>query len=246
MLVKQAANVLSLLEYFAREKRPATLSEIAQEFGWPRSSTFNLVGTLVDRGYLYEPVPRGGYYPTPRWLAVAGEIAEAEPLPPSVHKLLRDLRDKTGETMTIAAPAGTSVVYLDVAEPDAVIRYFAHIGKRLPIQATAVGRAILMQYSSAERASILKKVRFEKYRPRTLMDIQSVEADILAGAKRGWIESADGFTADLAGVAVPLAVEGRRLSLGLGGPISRVESRMTDFGKLLRDATARFAANTGK
>jgi len=34
--------------------------------------------------------------------------------------------------------------------------------------------------------------------------------------------------------------------LGLGGPISRVESRMTDFGKLLRDATARFAANTGK
>src|SRR5215467_14375968 len=64
MIVRQAANVLDLLEFFVRRKEPATLSEIADSLGWPRSSTFNLIQTLVDRGYLYEPRPRSGYYPS--------------------------------------------------------------------------------------------------------------------------------------------------------------------------------------
>ncbi|WP_164107897.1 helix-turn-helix domain-containing protein, partial [Serratia marcescens] len=45
MFVRQAANVLEILEYFAKRKKPATLSEVADDLGWPRSSTFNLLGT---------------------------------------------------------------------------------------------------------------------------------------------------------------------------------------------------------
>jgi DNA-binding IclR family transcriptional regulator len=66
MIVRQAANVLDILEYFARTKKPATLAELADHFGWPRSSTFNLLTTLSEKGYLYEPRPRAGNYPTPR------------------------------------------------------------------------------------------------------------------------------------------------------------------------------------
>ena len=65
MIVRQAANVLELLEFFVRRKEPTTLSEIADSLGWPRSSTFNLIQTLVDRGHLYEPRPCSGYYPSP-------------------------------------------------------------------------------------------------------------------------------------------------------------------------------------
>jgi DNA-binding IclR family transcriptional regulator len=50
--VKQAANVLELLAFFAQHRRPASLAEIAKHFEWPRSSTFNLLGTLASRGFL--------------------------------------------------------------------------------------------------------------------------------------------------------------------------------------------------
>ena len=70
MQVRRAANVIELLEFFAERGGPATLAEIADGLGWPRSSTFNLVGTLLDRGYLYEPSLRGSYYPSPRWSRV--------------------------------------------------------------------------------------------------------------------------------------------------------------------------------
>ena len=98
MLVRQAANVLELMEYFARRKRPATLAEISDDLGWPRSSTFNLVGTIADKGWLYEPRARNGYYPSPRWLMLARAVADAEPLPDAAHALVTEIADQTGET----------------------------------------------------------------------------------------------------------------------------------------------------
>jgi IclR family transcriptional regulator, acetate operon repressor len=241
MIVKQAANVLDILEFFARAQRPATLSEIAQEFGWPRSSTFNMVGTLVERGFLYEPRPRAGYYPTPRWLSLARGISEAEPLPPSLHRLLLDVVKETGETCYVAAPAGDRVVFLDVVESDSPIRYFAEIGKRLPIHATATGKAILAQYSPAERRSVLGKIKFERYQPNTPMSIAAVEAEIAAGLAQGWFLGATQFTSDVMGLSVMLPLSGRPLSISIGGPNFRMEKRMADLGTLLRDAARSYA-----
>ena len=88
MIVRQAANVLEIMEFFAQTRKPATLAEIADHFGWPRSSTFNLLATLSEKGYLYEPRPRAGFYPTPRLLTMAQMISEVEPLPPWTHTLV--------------------------------------------------------------------------------------------------------------------------------------------------------------
>jgi len=236
MIVKQAANVLDILEFFARIKRPATLTEIAQEFGWPRSSTFNMVGTLVERGFLYEPRPRTGYYPTPRWLTLSRDIAEAEPLPPSLHRLLLDVARDTGETVHVAAPAGDRVVFLDVVESNTAIRYFAEVGKRLPIHATATGRAILAQYSASERRSVLGKIRYERYQPTSPMSAAAVEAEIERGLAQGWFQGATEFTPDVLGLAVILPLAGRPLSLAVAGPTFRMESRMAELGPMLRHA----------
>ena len=61
MSVRQVENVLALLEFFAERQRPATLADVVEHTGWPRSSAFNLLSTLLDRGYLYEPRARAGY-----------------------------------------------------------------------------------------------------------------------------------------------------------------------------------------
>ena len=113
MIVRQAANALEILEYFARRLRPATAAEIAGDPGGPRSSTFKLVGTLASKGYLYEPRGRGGYYPAPRWLVLAEAVTRAEPLPEKYHRLARDLMTATGETVAISAPAMAALTTYD-------------------------------------------------------------------------------------------------------------------------------------
>jgi len=234
MVVRQAANVLDLLEYFARRKQPATLSEISDDLGWPRSSTFNIIETLAERGYIYTPIARFGYFPTPRWLQSAEQIAEATPIPDRVHEFIRNLAEDTGETVSLAAPAGLHVTLIHVVESNAVIRYSAEVGKLLPIHTSAAGRAILSQYTPAVRNAILDKVEYIQYQPASLMSREAVLAEIKRSEERGWYQSNTEFTPDVCGLALKFPMMGRKLSIAIGGPSYRMQPRIFELGTLAR------------
>lgn len=239
MIVRQAGYVLDIFEYFAQARRPATLAEVADHFGWPRSSTFNLLSTLSEKGYLYEPRPRAGYYPTPRLLALAKTISEVEPLPDWTHALIADLAAETGETAAIAAPAGTMAVFIDVVESSAAIRYFAQIGHRIPIHATSSGRALLLQYGQEERNSLYRKIEFKQYGPTTPLSIDAVETELRRSLERGYCLSFADYSKDLTGIAMPLPIGERRLAVVIAGPDFRQRPRIPDVVAILTKSIQR-------
>lgn len=239
MMVRQAAHVLDVLEYFARTKKPATLAEIADHFRWPRSSTFNLLSTLSEKGYLYEPRPRAGYYPTPRWLAMARAVSEVEPLPAWTHALIAELSAATGETAAVVAPSGTMAVFIDVVESTSAIRYFAEIGRRNPIHATSSGRALLLQYAPQERDLLYRRIEFKQYGPSTPISIDAVEAELRASIERGYCRSFGDYSRDLAGIAIPVALGDRRLSVVVAGPEFRIAPRSAEIAALLTQCLER-------
>lgn len=239
MHVKQAANVLELLEFFARERRPATLAEISDALGWPRSSTFNLVTTLADQGFVYEPYQRRGYYPSPRWLALAQTIAAAEPLPEAVHLMAAEVARASGETTLVGAPAGTAVSFVHVIESAQPVRYFAQVGDRVPLQASSVGRALLAQYPQDERKAIYRKLSFEAFSPTTPLSVAAIEAELADAAARGYHQSNAEYLPDLAGVACPLPSAQRRLALVVAGPVSRCLPRRAEIAAIIQAAIAR-------
>lgn len=238
MDVKQVVNVLELIEFFAAHQRPATLAEISKHFGWPRSSTFNLLGTLASRGYLYEPRAREGFYPSPCWHLLIEQIDRAAPIPPQLHALLESLSARTGETAVLAVVSGAHALFIDTVEPLQAVRYSASVGKRVPLHLTATGRALLSQLPDADRATLLRKAVFERYTPNTLMSVEAVETEIARSIQRGWFESAAEFTPDLGGVAFPLQVAQRQFALLVGGPMFRVQSRGEELAQLVREGIA--------
>ncbi len=239
--VRQAANVLQVLEFFAERTRPANAAEVAEALGWPRSSSFKLLTTLADRGYLYEPVPRGGYYPTPRWLELAEKISAADPLPPALSRLATALRDETSETSAISAVAGAHAIFVDVAESRLPVRYFARIGDRVPIHASSAGRALLAQMSLRERQDLYRRADFTAHSATTPTTPDAVEAALDEAAARGWHQSNAEYTSDLAGVAMPLPVPGRRLSVVVVGPVSRCLDRRAELAATMARHVAALA-----
>jgi IclR family acetate operon transcriptional repressor len=244
MIVRQAAHVLEIMEFFAQTKKPATLAEIADHFSWPRSSTFNLLATLSEKGYLYEPRRRSGYYPTPRWLTLARMVSEVEPLPPWTHALISELSAATGETASIVAPSGVMAVFIDVVESQAAIRYFATIGRRIPIHASAGGRALLLQYSKEERDSLYRKIEFRQYGPSTPISIEAVEAELRNSIARGYCQSFGDYSRDLAGAAIPLPIGDRRLSVVVAGPEFRIGPKLPDIAALIARTVDRLRPKT--
>ncbi|HUR89713.1 MAG TPA: IclR family transcriptional regulator [Ramlibacter sp.] len=245
MNVKQAANVLDLLEYFAKHRRPATLADIAKHFEWPRSSTFNLLGTLAARGFLYEPKARGGYYPTPLWSSLVHHIDSADPIPHQLHQMLEALVQATGETAVLAAASGPQAVFVDTVESPHAIRYTAQPGKMIPLHVTATGRALLSQMAPEDRAAVLRRATFERYTTSTLMSVAAVEREIKKSAERGWFEGNAEFTTELGGVALPLKMPHRNFAVLVAGPMSRVKGKSEQLAKTIAKEMARHMPEAG-
>ena len=238
MIVKQAQQVVELLEFFAQRQRPATLAEVCEHFGWPRSSTFNLLTTLAGSGHLYEPRPRAGYYPSTRWSVLAEQIRVGEPVPESLHSLLEELAALSGETAVLAAASGPNVVFIDTVESAHAVRYTAAPGKLVPLHASATGRALLSQRTPAEREAALRKAVFTAYTPTTLMSAPAVEEEIRASVERGWFIGHSEFSLGLTGLALALPVEGRAYALLIAGPAERLAARCDAVARQARAIVA--------
>ena len=239
MIVRQVSHALDLFEFFAERKKPASLAEIAQHFGWPRSSAYNIISTLTGRGFLFEPEGRGRFYPTGRWFALGQECLAGLPLPEAVAKLARELADQSGETVTLATPSGQHLVFVDVAASSLSVRYNAEVGGRIPIHVSGSGQALLSLMSPTQVAAVLRKAEFERYGTGSPLSIAEVERRIADGLRRGWFESRSNFSVGLNGVSLPLALDGRLLALTVAGPAFRLEQNMAQIARDMHRLVAR-------
>lgn len=246
MIVKQVQYAFQILEFFANRRSPATLSEIADHFGWPRSSTFNLIETLSHSGFLYEPRYRAGYYPSRRLFKLAHDTIVEGPISGRLRECVMHVANRTEETVALCALSGPQTVFVEVVESRFPIRYFAHIGQRVPTEATSAGRALLTILSSKERAAILRKCKLKRYAPNTLMSIEALNAEIDASHDRGWAQNINGFEPELVGLAVPMDLGERQFSLMVAGPSYRVLDRISELVDILREETAYYLRERGE
>lgn len=193
----------------------------------------------MERGYLYEPRPRGGYYPTPRWLSLAQSIADAEPLPEAVQAAVAEIAEQAGETTAVSAMTGVHAMFLHVIESRHSVRYHARVGDRVPLYASSAGRAILAQLSSAARQSLYRKMDFAPFSETTPTNADVIERELAAAQARGYHQSSSEYTPDLAGVSLSLAIGARPLSVVVAGPTSRCLARRAATAAIMQAAFGR-------
>jgi len=238
MIVRQVQNVFQILELFSSRRSPATLTEIADHFGWPRSSTFNLIETLCSSGFLYEPKFRGGYYPSMKLLKLANDAITGGPISERLRACIANIAQRTDETAALCALSGPQTIFVEVVESSSPIRYFAQIGQRVPTHTTSAGRALLSMLQKKERTAILQKCEWIRYAPETIMTMDALHDEIEQTQKRGWAQNNNGFEPDLVGLAVPVDLEDRQFSMMVAGPSYRMKDRIPDLVQMLKDEVA--------
>lgn len=241
--MKSAERTLDLFEAFAATRKSLSLSELARLMNMPVSTCFGLVRTLESRGYVYAIKPRSGFYPTKRLLDMARVISDNDPLLERVEPVLKELRDKTGETITFAKRQGNRIIYLDVFESPQLIRYSAHIGEFRSLYTSSAGKAILGSIDEAERREILAGVKLRRYNANSLVSQRDLEADIQLSAKRGWYANMGEIVEDLMAVAIPLKLNDDWYGVSIIGPIYRMQPELEKCLKALRQAGETLGGN---
>lgn len=241
MSVKSALRTLQILEAFAESGRPMSLGEVARAIEAPRSSCLALLTTLTERGYLYRVGTAPAYYPSRRWLDLARTVSETDPIAVHIRASLERLRDLTGETAIDAVLATDRSVYLDVVESSELVRYTARAGEAKPLHVSASGRAQLAVLDEETRKAVVAalpgggagRARFSR---KALLETVAQER------LRGWSTNLGEFRPDVISVASGFDLHGTIHSLVIAAPYHRVEAKVDQIGRIVRDEARALAA----
>jgi DNA-binding IclR family transcriptional regulator len=196
---KIVERTLDLLELFAREKRPLTLSDIAHLLKIPLSSCHDVVQAMQARGYIYELAPRSGYYPTSRLNLIGNEIGNSDPVLARADLLLRSLRDSLDESVLLSKVSGLTATYLLAFEPTHPLRMLFKVGDKVrSLHATSAGKALLSCLNDGKLTSFLRSKKLAPLTKETITSKNALRENIKIGKTRGWFlnreESQEGVT----------------------------------------------------
>jgi DNA-binding IclR family transcriptional regulator len=242
---KIVERTLDFLELFADQKRPLSLSEIARLLEIPASSCHDVLQALLDRGYIYELSPRGGYYPTQRMYEVARTVAEHDPVVQRADALLRSMRDTLDESVLLAKVTDLQATYLLAFEPSHPLRFLARVGDNVrSLHATSAGKALLGSLSELALAGFLKSATLARMTPNTITSKPALRADIAAGNERGWFinkeESQEGVTT----ISARFSWISSLYIVSIAGPTMRITPKLEKAAALLENACKLLATNT--
>jgi DNA-binding IclR family transcriptional regulator len=234
VMSKIVERTLDLLELFAEEKRPLSLSDIARLLKIPVSSCHDVLQAMQARGYLYELAPRAGYYPTLRLQRLGKEIGDHDPVVARADVVLRSLRDTLDESVLLAKVSNLQATYLLVFEPTHPLRFLMKAGDPVrSLHATSGGKALLSSLHEKELTAFLRTASLTPMTDRTITSRTALREDIELGRKRGWFvnigESQEGVTT----ISAPFRWNNAVYIVTVAGPSPRLDQRLEQATALI-------------
>jgi IclR family transcriptional regulator, acetate operon repressor len=119
-----------------------TLSEAARRVGLPVSTALRLLRTLESSGFVSRN-NTGEFAAGPRLIQLGAYSLGRHSLLRLAQPAMRRIGERTGESVYLAIEApGNSAIYIGMVEGTHVVRHVSWIGRTVPLEGLAIGRAL--------------------------------------------------------------------------------------------------------
>ncbi|MFJ5553455.1 IclR family transcriptional regulator [Streptomyces sp. NPDC093225] len=208
--VKSAVRTVVLLEWFAARPGLHSLAAVQEGTGFPKSSLYMLLRTLVDLGWVETDAAGTRYGIGVRALLVGNSYIDGDEVVAAARPALDRLSDDTTETIHLARLDGASVVYLATRQSQHFLRPFTRVGRRLPAYSTALGKALLATHTDEQVRRLLPE-RLEPVTEHTITDRERLIEELALVREQGYAVDREENTLGLRcfGVAVPYRTPAR-------------------------------------
>jgi IclR family transcriptional regulator, pca regulon regulatory protein len=159
--ISSLSRGLSVLEAVAESTEDVPLARLASIVGLKKTSTWRLVRTLVQLGYILQDPETRQLRPAPRILALGYAYLDGLDLKQMVAPFLRDLSARVDETVNLAILNGDELIYIDRVRTDQILNINLHVGSRLPLYNTSLGRALISDMPEAWLKGYLERMGAE-------------------------------------------------------------------------------------
>ncbi|QBI18560.1 IclR family transcriptional regulator [Egibacter rhizosphaerae] len=190
--VERAAAILDVLT--RHQGGPLGSSSLARELGAPKSSVFNVCNVLADAGVLRRT--RSGYALGPKLVEYGTAYLSSIDLVQEFYDVCDQFGDHIEETVQLAILDGLNVIYLARRHGSRPVRLQSEIGRSLPANCTAVGKALLAELSDeGVRARVEASGGLSRLTPKSIAEVEALLGELGQVRARG-VAFDEGETAD--------------------------------------------------
>ncbi|EYT56590.1 IclR family transcriptional regulator [Leucobacter sp. UCD-THU] len=152
---------------------------------------------------------------------------------------LEHLHDLTRDTIHLGTIDDDAVVYLDKIDGLAAVRMRSRIGKRAPIYATGLGKAISAFMPRDELKELLAHTQFEQFTETTLSDLDAFLLDADENRERGWVVDDAEHEAMVHCIAAPIRqADGVVSAISIASPVTPLDELIAYAPQMLAAAEA--------
>jgi len=249
--IQVAEKLFQVIELLA-ENGPMGIIELSSSLGFHKSTVHRLVSSLQYMGYIRQDGESLKYSLSLKFLEIGSKILEQTNMASLIHPDLRQLSDRTGETVHLVRREGTEAVYIDKVESSvSSIRMVSRVGSRIPLYCSGVGKALLAELPDSEIEEIWNTSRIRSLTPKTITKFDLLMERIREIRKNGYALDDEENEEGVRCIAVSLYDYHKEpvYALSISAPVSRMgDERIQELKAAVlkfKDETARKLGLTG-
>jgi IclR family pca regulon transcriptional regulator len=231
--ISSLSHGLSVLEAVADGDGVIGLAALSKRLGFNKTSTWRLAHTLVDLGYLHQDPDTRNFRPAPRILALGYSYFDGLDLKHLSLPHLHQLSTRHNETVSLAVRSGDELIYIDRTSTSHVVSINVHIGTRLPLSCTSLGRALICEMPADWVEEYLERIANDPKTPKqALVEPKRLLQRLADARERGYTVNDEELVKGMRAVSSPVRDKTGKVVAAVGVAVASSRVSVVDLSRV--------------
>jgi IclR family pca regulon transcriptional regulator len=195
---------LTLLDCFVDGPAQLTLAELSGRVGLSKGTTFRLLRTLEEAGYVRQEAQTKRYLLSLKMLDLQEASLAALEYPVLAEPYLEELNQVLGESVSMAVLEGTRIRYVARVASKSLISVYLHVGSVLPAHATSMGKVLLAALGEHAVRTLYGGKALQAYTRQTITSLERLRKELAVVTRQGFAITDGELELGLRSVAAPV------------------------------------------
>lgn len=213
--MKTIKNAMQILAAFKDNEGPLGVSDIARLFGYEKSYVSRVLSTMRDMNFLVQDPFSRKYTVGLEAFALGVRYITDTPLTRIALPVMREITRNTNDSVFLSIRHGDVCRHILAVEGEHFLETRSRLGVRLPLHASASGKALLAFAPTDEQQNLLAEIELCAFTGKTITTHAALQREIERIRERGLSCSREEAVYGLAGWATPIYGEDGRMVAAL-------------------------------
>ena len=235
--VRSVETAVQIVERIDALGGTATIAELDDHLPLAKSTIYKHLNTLRTQGYVVKS--DDSYRFGLQLLELGGVARQYDGLYQVAKPKVREMAERTGEVANLAFEERGWGRYVYTVSGEQAADIDTHIGKRIPLHSTGLGKALLASLPEEESEAIIENRELHAQTEQTITDRTDLREEIGSIRAEDIAYDTEEHLRGMGCVAAPIRIPGRRhAAISVTGPVSRVttDEMRDEYARIVRRA----------